>query len=478
MELAQSLRLKMHQKLVMTPQLQQVIKLLQLPTIELIEMVQQELDTNPTLEEGPQESPAELPKEAAEDKADAALSEESMDNWLALAAEEGPREVRDHDREDEQDQMQENKLVHAHTLQDHLIEQLKLLEEPAEDIRLAEVLIGNLDDNGYLTTPLEELKATAGAACDKLESALLLVQSLDPPGVGARDLKECLLLQLREFPENTTLARQIVTEHLTELETKNGAAPATLAKLMNETEEAVRAAMKQIRACDPKPGGRFAEAPPAVFPDARVEKVGREYVVTLNDNGLPPLRLSKAYRELLAKRGTLGEDERRFLQERFRSALMLMKGIEQRRVTLYKTLEHIVKKQSAFIEQGLSALRPLTLREVADAIGVHESTISRVVANKYVSTPGGLRALKDFFSNRMPNESSGGTSGAAVRTRVRDLIETESGNAPLSDEQLADRLKREGITIARRTVTKYREALKFPPAWQRKQDAATNEAAR
>ncbi len=477
MELAQSLRLKQQQRLVMTPQLQQVIKLLQLPTTELIELVQQELETNPTLEEGPQEAAAEAPKEVAEDKADAALTEESMDNWLALAAEEGPREVRDHDREDEMDQMQENRLVHTRTLEDHLLDQLHLVEDAAEDVRLAIVIIGNLDDNGYLTTPLADLVATAGAPVDRLEAALALVQSLDPAGVGARDLKECLLLQLQECPEDTTLARRIVTDHLNELETRNGAAPATLAKLMHETEEAIRAALKQVKACDPKPGGRFAEAPPAVFPDARVDKVGKEYVVTLNDNGLPPLRLSKAYRELLAKRGTLGEDERRFLQERFRSALMLMRGIEQRRVTLYKTLEQIVKRQALFIEQGLAALKPLTLREVADAIGVHESTVSRVVANKYISTPGGLRALKDFFSNRLPNTSAGGTSGAAVRSRVRDLIETESADAPLSDEQLADRLKHEGITIARRTVTKYREALKFPPAWQRKQDAAADAAA-
>lgn len=466
MELAHSLRLRLQPKLVMTPQLQQVIKLLQLPTVELTEMVRQELETNPVLEEGQDESPREIP-EAAPSSGEA---DETMDNWLALAAEGGgaPERGRDREREEDMERMQENRLVGKETLQDHLLEQIRLVAAPEEDISLAEYLIGNLDDNGYLTVPFDELSAGSGASPVRLEGALKLVHGLDPPGVGARDLKECLSLQLRRAQADTSLARRIVAEHLERLSAHDGAEAAVLARELETTEEAAEAALKQIRSCDPKPGGQFAETPPAIFPDARVDKVENDYVVGLNDSDLPPLRLSKSYRELLANRRSLGEEERKFLQERFRSALMLIRGIEQRRVTMHRVLDHIVKTQRAFLEKGPAELKPLTLREVADAIGVHESTVSRVVANKYVSTPRGLYALKAFFSNRLPVASGSGMSGTAVRERLRELIAAENSGEPLSDEKLAEKLKDESVSIARRTVTKYREALKIPPAWQRK----------
>lgn len=469
MEFAHSLRLKLQPKLVMTPQLQQVIKLLQLPTVELADLVRQELESNPVLEESQDEVPQEVPKELNQDPG----IEESMDSWLALAAEEGPRESRNRDREDQLEQIQESRLVVVDTLQGHLLEQVRLLEESQEQIRLAEYLIGNLNSNGYLATPLDDLVADAGASRTELERALALLQTLDPPGIAARDLKECLLLQLRRVSDDTLLAQRIVAGHLARLQVRNGAAAGPLAKELGENLELVEHAVRQIRSCDPKPGGQFTEAPPAVHPDAKIEKIEDGYVVTLNDYGLPSLRLSKAYRELLANRHKLGEEDRRFLQERFRSALMLMRGIEQRRVTMYKVLEHMVKTQKQFLDKGRAHLMPLTLREVADAIGVHESTVSRVVSRKYVNTPRGIYAMKDFFSNRLPGALGSGTSGAAVRERLRDLIESEDALVPLSDEQLADQLKREGISIARRTVTKYREALSFPPAWQRKGGSAS-----
>ncbi len=467
MELVHSLRLKLQPKLVMTPQLRQVIKLLQLPTIELQQVVRQELESNPVLEEGPGDLPQDVPEQQRQESE----IEETMDAWLAHAAEAGPRENLNREREDERVQQLENRLITVKTLQDHLLEQVRFSKASEEEIRLAEYLIGNLDDNGYLTTSLDELAADAGAPREQLQRALALLQTLDPPGIAARDLKECLLLQLQRLKDDTTLAQRIVAGHLERLQVKNGAEVEPLASELGVSPVHVEAALKQVRSCDPKPGGQFTESPPAVIPDARVENIDGEYVVSMNDNGLPPLTLSKAYRELLANRDKLEEEERRYLQERFRSALMLMRGIEQRRVTMCKVLDQVVKTQKAFLDKGTAELKPLTLREVADAIGVHESTVSRVVANKYVSTPRGIYALKDFFSNRLPAASRSEASGAAVRERLRDLIEDEDRTIPLSDEQLGEVLKREGIVIARRTVTKYREALKFPPAWQRRNDA-------
>jgi len=473
MDLTHSLRLRQQQKLVMTPQLQQVIRLLQLPTMELIEQVRQELESNPALEEGSPEPGLEPDAEGVRDSApagDASETDDGMDAWLKLAAEEGPREARDRDREDDMEQRRENRLVRVETLEDHLLEQLHESEAAEPQVRLAELLIGNLDDTGYLTTPLQELAGPAGVAVKDLEGALALVQSLEPVGVGARDLRECLLLQLRQMKGDSALAVRIVEGHLAALEVPGPAGHAKLAKALGVRPEALEAAIRQIRSCDPRPGGRFAPPPQTVYPDVRVDKVEGQYVVALNDAGLPPLRLSQAYREMLANRARLGRAEREYLQERFRSALMLMRGIEQRRVNLHRVVEHIVKTQRDFLDRGPAHLVPLTLREVADAIGVHESTVSRIVANKYVATPRGTLPLKTFFSNRLPAASSAGASATAVRERIRDLVSTEPTAAPRSDDQLADLLRAEGIAIARRTVTKYREALKIPAAWQRRQN--------
>lgn len=474
MDLTHSLRLRQQQKLVMTPQLQQVIRLLQLPTMELIEQVRQELESNPALEEGQPEPGQDPEAEAAREPLPAAEGggpeEDGMDAWLSLAAEDGPREMRDRDREQDAERLRENRMVGTETLQDHLLEQLHESEAGEELRRLAELVVGNLDDTGYLTTPLADLAGPGGVPAEKLESALALVQSFEPAGVGARDLRECLLLQLQQMGGDNGLAIRIVEGHLSALEATGPAAHAKLAKSLGVSPEEVEAAIRRIRSCDPKPGGRFSPPPQTVYPDVRVERVDGQYVVALNDAGLPPLRLSQSYRELLAERGRLGKTEREFLQERFRSALMLMRGIEQRRVNLHKVVEHIVRTQRDFLDRGPAHLRPLTLREVADAIGVHESTVSRIVANKYVATPRGTLPLKTFFSTRLPAATGGGASATAVKERIRELVETESPGAPRSDDQLADLLHAEGIAIARRTVTKYREALKIPAAWQRKQN--------
>jgi len=469
MDISHSLRLRQQQRLVMTPQLQQVIRLLQVNTTELEEIVRKELETNPTLEEADEDEPLpqdllEGPREAEEKE----ISEKGMDDWLAMAAEEGPREHRDRDREQAFERMQENQAETSETLGDHLLAQVHLSQAPENIAGLAEAIIGNLDGNGYLPVPLTGLAQAKGIPVGRMEEALRLVQSLDPVGVGARDLKECLLLQLDEQDEKNSLARRLVVEHLDHLDHNRPNLVAELAGLTGESAVDVEKALKLIRFCDPKPGSRFVLPAQRIFPDGRIEKEGNKYIVQLNDDGVPPLRLSRQYREMLAKRDTLGAEEKKFLQEGFRNALMLLRGIAQRRSTMTRLLEHLVKVQGEFLEKGRAGLRPLTMREVADAIGVHEATVSRVVANKYVETPRGIYAFRDFFSTSLASEGEGTVSGAAVRERIRDLVEKEDTAEPLSDDKLAEMLNTSGVKIARRTVAKYREALKIPKAFERK----------
>lgn len=469
MDISHSLRLRQQQRLVMTPQLQQVIRLLQVNTTELEEIVRKELETNPTLEEADEDEPLppellEGPKAAEENE----ISEKSMDEWLAIAAEEEPREHRDRDREQVFERMQDNQAESAETLEDHLMAQVRLSQAPEEVAVLAEEIIGNLDGNGYLPVPLGELAKSKGVPVERMEAALKLVQSLDPIGVGARDLKECLLLQLEEVEGDKTLARRLVSEHLDHLDHNRPNLAKELALKVGEPEENVGRALKQVRFCDPKPGSRFTPPAQRVFPDGRIEKEGNKYIVQLNDDGVPPLRLNKQYREMLANRATLGAEEKKFLQEGFRNALMLLRGIAQRRSTMTRLLEHLVKVQGEFLEKGRAGLKPLTMREVADAIGVHEATVSRVVANKYVETPRGIYAFRDFFSTSLASEGEGAVSGAAVRERIRDLVDKEDPAEPLSDDKLCELLNVSGVTIARRTVAKYREALKIPKAFERK----------
>ena len=469
MDISHSLRLRQQQRLVMTPQLQQVIRLLQVNTTELEEIVRKELETNPTLEEADEDEPLpqellEGPKESEEKE----ISEKGMDDWLALAAEEGPREHRDRDREQAFERMQDNQSETAESLEDHLMAQVHLSQAPEETAELAEIIIGNLDGNGYLPVPLADLAKARKVPVERMESALQLVQSLEPVGVGARDLKECLLLQLEELEEDNALARRLVVEHLDHLDHNRPNLAAELSAKVGESVAEVELALKQVRFCDPKPGGRFSPPAQRIYPDGRIEKEGNKYIVQLNDDGVPPLRLNKQYREMLANRDTLGSEEKKFLQEGFRNALMLLRGIAQRRSTMTRLLEHLVKVQGEFLEKGRAGLRPLTMREVADAIGVHEATVSRVVANKYVETPRGIYAFRDFFSTSLASEGEGAVSGAAVRERIKDLIEKEDLAEPLSDDKLAELLVASGITIARRTVAKYREALKIPKAFERK----------
>jgi RNA polymerase sigma-54 factor len=468
---------KLQQKLVMTPQLRQAIKILQLPRGELDALIHAEMDENPVLVVDNGEEVDTPPEDAppAEQEPTAGSSTEDID-WRAYLEsynEDIPAlpPTGDDDEDEGRHNLIENQPNRATSLAEHLSWQLRFSDLSAEEERIASLIIGNLDVDGYLQDAVEEIAATAGASVEAVERVLKLIQECDPPGVGARDLRECLLLQLRDQgfadPHNQdpilSLAAKIVQDHLPALE---GRRFERLAKDLGVSVEDVTRAVKLIAALDPKPARNFGEGDIRyVTPDVYVDKVGDEYVVTLNDEGLPRLRVSASYRQLLAQ----GGEAKEYVQEKIRAAAWLIKSIHQRQRTLLLVAQSLVKFQKDFLTYGVSHMRPLVLRDVADDIGIHESTVSRAIANKYIATPRGIYALKQFFTTGLKGRHGQEVAAESVKERIRAMIATEDPTQPLSDEEIARALSSDNIVIARRTVAKYRESMNIPPSAKRKQ---------
>ncbi len=474
-ELKQSLKLT--QQLIMTPQLQQAIKLLQLSRIELIDMIQQEMEENPLLEESTTEEYPE--EELAPEVEEVKVAEKTVEltgegdgkeefDWDSYIEDYGPMRV-SYDREEDEGPSWENMLTKKTTLTDHLIWQLSLsrLEEKAR--RIGEQIIGNLDNNGYLVATVEEIAAQEGTEVETVEAVLRKVQEFDPPGVAARDLKECLLLQSKYLGGSNPLVEAIIRDHLSEMETKNYN---VIARKMKVPLSAVLDAVLLISNMDPKPGLQYnEERPQYIVPDVYVFKVGDEYKILLNDEGLPRLRISNFYREILGGVGdgpSSGEDCKKYIKDRLQSATWLIKSIQQRQRTIYKVTESIVKFQREFFDRGINYLRPLVLRDVADDVEMHESTISRVTTNKYVHTPRGIFELKYFFNSSISKTSGDFIASKSVQEDIRRIISTEDARKPLSDSEIVERLSANGISIARRTVAKYREMMGILPSSKRK----------
>jgi RNA polymerase sigma-54 factor len=337
-----------------------------------------------------------------------------------------------------------------------------------EQLRLGTLLIGNIDEAGYLKEPFDELTAAAGVDAARLEEALRLVQSFEPTGVGARNLRECLLLQLDTHPDLHPLVRVLITDHLAALERRNWDKLAdTLGVSLREIQEA----LKSIASLEPKPGRTFGvEDPRYITPDVYILKMDNEFMVLLNEEGLPRLRVSPYYRSILADKAGSGREVREYIEGRMRSALWLIRSIEQRQRTMYKVASSLVKFQRDFLERGITALRPLTLKEVAEDIGMHESTVSRVTTNKYVHTPQGLFELKYFFHRGVPSTRGETVSSLKVKDLIHKLLTVEDSGRPMSDQRIVELLRRDhGIEIARRTVAKYRGQLKIPSSSRRRQ---------
>jgi RNA polymerase sigma-54 factor len=360
----------------------------------------------------------------------------------------------------------ENTLSTTSSLSDHLLWQLSLQTDDATVREIGEAIIGNLNDDGYLVASLDELAAMGPWPIEQVEAALTMVQGFDPVGVAARDLQECMMLQLRHLGLAGTPSERIVTDHLKALQNHQ---VAEISRKLGLSIEDLREHVEVIRHLDPKPGLRFNPTPSQyVTPDVFVEKIDDEYVVFLNEDGLPQMRISPTYRRLLDKDGNHGEETRAYVRDKFNAARWLIKSVQQRQNTIYKVARSIVNFQREFLDQGIEHLRPLVLRDVANDIGMHESTVSRVVTNKYMHTPQGVFEMKYFFHSGISSSYGESVSSVTIKQRIKKIIESEDAKKPLSDSKIVSILQREGLVLARRTIAKYREELKIPTSNQRK----------
>jgi RNA polymerase sigma-54 factor len=506
LELKQQLRLS--QQLVMTPQLQQAIKLLQLSRLELVGLVQRELQENPVLEETPDgEAGVDAPDapEASDggDVAEAAEAPEAREAGEAAASEVAAAEgvapepaaagdepepsdqekIADIDwqnyaeaypqtgmreaREDDDRPGFEATLTRRATLAEHLEWQLHLSSLSEAEKLVAEFIIGNLDERGYLQASVEELAREAEVGLSVAESALVKLQEFDPPGVAARDLQECLAIQVRVLGIADPIVDRILEECLDQLVKRDFRG---VSRKLGIPIEEVAAGAKVIGRLEPRPGRAFGgDDPVYIVPDIYVYKIGEEFHVVLNDDGMPRLRISNLYREVLTRGSRSSKDTRAYVHEKVRSAMWLIKSIHQRQRTIYKVMQSIIKHQREFFEKGINFLKPLNLRDVAEDIEMHESTVSRVTTNKYAHTPQGIFELKYFFNSSIHKLDGDEIASESVKDRIHHLIRNEDPRRPLSDQRIAEMLRVANINIARRTVTKYREALNLLSSTKRRQ---------
>ncbi len=479
MALEQKLNLRLSQRLVMTPSLQQAIKLLQMSRLELQETLTQEMVENPILEEQEETTDAER-LDAARDAEDAVAAPEAspaaekerdsfeeidfnsyFEDYLDAAY--NPRQY----QEQPEEFSLENVLTKPEGLPEHLTWQLSMAGPSAAVREIAAYLIGNIDEDGYLRVSREEIRQADFDNEADVETAIALVRGFDPAGVGAFDLPDCLLLQLRALGVENALIEKIIREHWAEFLSRQFA---PLAKVLGVGMSELQAAFEIIKNLEPKPGRKYSsERTIYVEPDVFVRKIGDEYIIQLSEDGLPKLRISGAYRRLLrGGTGAIGAEAANYLRDKMRSAVWLIKSLDQRQRTIYKVADSIVRHQRTFLDNGIEHLRPLVLRDVANDIGMHESTVSRVVSNKYIHTPRGLFPMKYFFHSGIDSSTGDDVSSLSIKNKIARIVQEEDSRRPHSDARIMQSLRAEGIQIARRTVAKYREELRIPSSSQRK----------
>jgi RNA polymerase sigma-54 factor len=485
-EIKQQLRLS--QQLVMTPQLQQAIKLLQLSRLELADVVTQELQENPVLEVS-EDADEDLPREVVADSHEAeapvaeteAVADETSDHreasdaekiadidWQSYAEAYPQTGFQGEARDDDERRSLEGTLTRRETLAEHLDWQLQLSEFSEAERAAATCIIGNLDEDGYLRADVEELARAAGVPHEVVEAALRKLQRFDPTGVAARDLRECLLIQIDTLASPADpLVRTLVADHLDALQRRDFRG---IARVLGVTIEEVAAAARLVGRLEPRPGRPFGgEDPIYIIPDIYVYKIGDDLHVVLNEDGLPKLKINQLYRDVLARGGQgVAKDTRDYVQDKVRSAMWLIKSIHQRQRTIYKVMTSIIKHQRDFFERGVQFLKPLNLRDVAEDIGMHESTVSRVTTNKYAHTPQGIFELKFFFNSSINRVDGDAIASESVKEKIRRIITAEDPRRPLSDQRIAEMLRSANIDIARRTVTKYREAMNILSSTKRR----------
>lgn len=463
----QSQNLSLHQ--VLAPQLQQSLLILQAPLLELRNLVQQEMETNPVLEELPNEPDADE-RSTADNAADDKFKEEfdklaKLDEeWRDYMAQSSTYSGRSQEAEDKR-QFFFDSIATQETLQQHLMGQLNQNVLNGSDRKTAELIIGNIDDNGFLQTTPEEMALNTGIPREDFEHMLTLIQSFYPPGVGARDLCECLLIQLKREGRQASLEYKIISEHMQDLGKRRFP---EIARRMGVSVEQIQKCANNIARLDPRPGQVFAAAPQNyVLPDVTVEKVNGTYQVILNGEQIPHLRISNTYKDIMAQDGK-GSEVKDYIRDKIRSGKFLIKSIHQRQQTISNIAHQIVKRQRDFFDKGSSYLKPMTMVQIADAVGVHETTVSRAISGKYMATPQGVFDMKYFFTPGYQTSSGESMSNTSVKGAILDLVKNEGGSAPLSDKEIVEILSKRGIPIARRTVAKYRTELNILPSNMRR----------
>jgi RNA polymerase sigma-54 factor len=488
-KMGQSIHLGLGQGLAMTPQLQQAIKLLQLSRLELEQFVETQMAENPVLEEVPSEGLDEyspIEKEFTEAEAVSGRLEEAAGivdsigktketevDWERLSNYEESRSQASTSGSkngfDDDTSNYENMVTKANTLQEHVLALAHEVDFSEEELRIAELIAGNIDDRGYLTQSLEDL--CEKEACDRetAEGVLDTIQHFDPPGIAARDLKECLLIQIRHFKLRNGIVEKIIGSHLAALESRNYS---LVAKALGITLEQVYTNVAVIIGLDPIPGRQFGpEATQYVIPDVYVFKMGTEWVVSMNEDGLPRLKISPFYKDMLKDQKAISakkDEGKDYLDDKIKSAKWIIKSMEQRQRTILRVTEKILERQKEFFEYGIQYLKPMVLRDIADILELHESTISRVTTNKYVHTPRGIFELKFFFNSAISRSDGESVANEAVKSRIAELIKHEDAVKPFSDQQLLEILLKENIDISRRTIAKYREQLGILPSSKRR----------
>ncbi len=472
-----SLSQSMRQQMTLAPQLRQSLEMLQVPIMELRAMIQTELEQNPTLED-PQVETENIEIERGSDEPEKTPEETEMDfdkefEVLAKLDDEwrdyfyqdldnrpyNPEEERKH-------QFLMDSIPQTESLQEHLINQVHLTSLVDRDVQLAELIVGSINDDGYLANSLEELAENSASDVEHLIDLLGLIQDFHPTGIGARDLRECLLLQIERLGmEQHGLAHTIVLEHLTALGAHKYQ---DIAKALKTTLDEVKTATDFIATLDPQPGRAFtAETAAYVLPEVVVRKVEGAYTIVLNDDQLPRVRISRHYRRLMEDKNT-PKEVRTYIRDRIRASAFLIKSIDQRQKTIYKIASEIIRVQTPFLDHGITHLKPLTMSTVADACEVHETTVSRAVNGKYMRTPSGNFEMKYFFTPGISRSDGSEVSNEAVKTAIKQMVEEEEKAKPLSDQTIVTKLKGKGIKLARRTVAKYRLLLNIPPSHMRK----------
>ncbi len=460
-------------QMILAPQLRQSLALLQVPILELRTLVQQEMQQNPTLEEKLLETTqVEVEPGSSEPEDNKELDFKEEFEVLARLDDEW-REYFQQSQSSHQYTAEDaakrqyffDSITQPESLQEHLLAQLPLAGLPVEDKLAGELIIGSINDDGYLTATIEELAHSTGSDAGRLQRVLKVIQEFDPIGVGSRDLRECLLLQLKRLGKEDSLAALVVRDHLEALGARRYP---QIAKALKITPEELQGVAAFIATLEPKPGRMFsAETPSYVLPEVQVQKVGEDYVIVLNRDQIPHLLISKHYRSLLEDPNTT-QEVKSYIREKIRAGALLIKSIHQRQQTIYRIATEIVRVQRDFLERGVSELKPLTMVEIASLLGVHETTVSRAIANKYMQTPRGVFEMKYFFTPGFKTSDGKEISNKTIKDTIAKLVAEEDTAKPLSDQEMVEKLKASGITVARRTIAKYRDELRILPSHLRK----------